>query len=86
MNEDRILTWWQERLSGLEVDVCPAVDLPDNEEGGAFASLSVAAPDADRDILTAAFAYTLAKFTSQNESLFWMREGETCFPFYVSFD
>ncbi|MBO7405152.1 MAG: hypothetical protein J6V24_09350, partial [Clostridia bacterium] len=86
MKEDRILTWWQERLSGLEIDVCPAVDFPDNEEGGAFASLTVASLDTDRDTLTAAFAYTLAKFTSQAESLFWMREGGTCHPFYVSFD
>ncbi|MCR5682210.1 MAG: amino acid adenylation domain-containing protein, partial [Clostridiales bacterium] len=86
MNEDRILTWWKERLSGLEIDVCPAVDFPDNEEGGALTSLTVAAPDTDRDTLTAAFAYTLAKFTSQTESLFWVREGGTCHPFYVSFD
>ena len=56
MNEDRILTWWKERLSGLEIDVCPAVDFPDNEEGGALTSLTVAAPDTDRDTLTAAFA------------------------------
>ena len=70
MNRNEITAWWQERLAGLEVDVCPAVDLPDNEEGGALISLTVLAEGTDRDTLTAALAYTLAKFTSQTESLF----------------
>lgn len=86
MNRNEITAWWQERLAGLEVDVCPAVDLPDNEEGGALISLTVPAEDTDRDRLTAALAYTLAKFTSQTESLFWVREDGAAYPFYISFD
>lgn len=84
---EQIINWWKEQLSGLEVDSCPAIDLPDNEQGGNFAELSVCAADTpDRDVLVAAFAYTLGKYTAQNESLFWVREGDVCYPFYVSFD
>ena len=84
---EQIINWWKEQLSGLEVDSCPAIDLPDNEQGGNFAELSVCAADTpDRDVLVAAFAYTLGKYTAQNESLFWVREGDACYPFYVSFD
>ncbi len=84
---EQIINWWKEQLSGLEVDSCPAIDLPENEQGGNFAELSVCAADTpDRDVLVAAFAYTLGKYTAQNESLFWVREGDACYPFYVSFD
>ena len=34
---EQIINWWKEQLSGLEVDSCPAIDLPDNEQGGNFA-------------------------------------------------
>ena len=87
MSKTQDMTWWKEHLSGLETDACPAVDFPDNENGGVFDNLSTAAGELpDRDNLTAAFAYTLAKFTCQTESLFWIREDEAVFPFFTSFD
>lgn len=87
MNNEQNLTWWQEQLSGLEIDACPAIDMPDSAQGGAFASLTVAAGRiGDRDDLTAAFAYALGKYTSQNESLFWVREDGAYYPFYAAFD
>ena len=81
MSNEQNLTWWQEQLSGLEIDACPAIDMPDNAQGGAFASLTVTAGRiGNRDDLTAAFAYALGKYTSQNESLFWVREDGAYYP------
>ena len=84
---DQMMEWWKSQLSGLEIDSCPATDLPDNDLGGSFAAwTSVQAGPAGRDLLTAAFAYTLGKYTAQQESLFWIREEGRCYPFYISFD
>ena len=41
MKVEQNVNWWKERLSGLEIDCCPAVDLPDNDAGGAFAACSL---------------------------------------------
>ncbi len=86
MNKNQIVSWWKEHFSGMEIDSCPAIDFPDNEQGGAFASLSTACGEADRDILISAFAYVLAKYTAQNESLFWVQEEGARCPFYAVFD
>ncbi|MBQ5970400.1 MAG: amino acid adenylation domain-containing protein [Clostridia bacterium] len=86
MNDALIMTWWEEHFSGLEIDSCLAVDFPDNENGGPFASLREDDLDVCEDTIAAAFAYTLAKFTAQNESLFWIQEDGLCSPFYISFD
>lgn len=84
---EQIINWWKEQLSGLEIDACPAIDMPDNDQGGVFATLTVPADgNGDRDTLLAAFAYTLAKYTAQSESLFWVREDGAFYPFYTSFD
>ena len=80
------LAWWRSQYSGLETDSCPTIDLPDNELGGALARVSLPWRG-DAELLTAAFAYILGKFTCQNESLFWIREAEGfSHPFYLSFD
>ncbi len=85
--EERTMQWWTEHFSGLDTDSCPAVDLPDNAEGGPFAAVSAELRGpADTALLTAAFAYTLGKFTCQAESLFWTMEGEDVLPFYAAFD
>lgn len=86
MKKEHAVTWWQEHFSGLEIDSCPAVDYPDNEQGGEFAETAVSCAETDRETLAAAFAYTLAKYTAQNESLFWVRENGSACPFYASFD
>ena len=38
MNMEKIISWWKEQLSGLEIDSCPAVDIPDNAQGGGFSA------------------------------------------------
>jgi amino acid adenylation domain-containing protein len=86
MSNKQTENWWKERFFGMEIDSCPAIDYPDNEQGGAFVSLSTACGEADPDILISAFAYVLAKYTAQNESLFWVREGGAYYPFYTVFD
>ncbi len=70
----------------METDSCPAVDFPDNEQGGAFHSLSTVCGEKDPDLLISAFAYVLAKYTAQNESLFWVQEEGVRYPFYTVFD
>ena len=86
MSKEQTLSWWKEHFSGMEIDSCPAVDYPDHEQGGALVSVSTACAEADHDLLTSAFAYVLAKYTAQNESLFWIREEGACYPFYTVFD
>ena len=84
---EKAMDWWLEQFSGLENDSCPAIDFPDNEQGGSFTCLSVIVENpVDVNVLTAAFAYTLGKFTCQTESLFWTKEEENVCPFYASFD
>ena len=87
MNNDRNTEWWKEHFSGLETDSCLAADFPDNDEGGSFSAICEE-PSSDEtwDLLIASFAYALAKFTAQNESLFWILENKSCFPFFISFD
>ena len=54
---DPTMNWWKEQLSGLEIDSCPAVDLPDNDKGGSFAAWTLPSAEAvSRDVMTAAFA------------------------------
>ena len=86
MSKEQTLNWWKERFSGMETDSCPAVDFPDNEQGGAFHSLSTVCGEKDPDLLISAFAYVLAKYTAQNESLFWVQEEGVRYPFYTVFD
>lgn len=87
MAQEQILIWWKENFSGLEVDSCLAVDDPDKNTGGTFDSVCVdRTADDGHDMIIAAYAYSLAKFTAQNESLFWVMEDARFSPFYVSFD
>ncbi len=70
------LSWWRERFGGADTDASPAVDLPDHENGGRLAALNVHAERTEAEVLCAAFAYTLGKFSCQEEALLWVRERD----------